>query len=319
MAASSLSPGSRPLSIAALDAAITEAIGKPPRRDRLARDDRVFRWIIRRATREGDHFRTTYAEAAKGAGYEVGHLTCRAARRQAKQRRVSTIRRALESLQAAGLIDFRGVKKENGQWRCLEVRVRDAARGTPPCGRSRRSPRRRPGCRVSFSSQNGYSPAVEPPVLEAKKRVPARAHARAGTKPGKPQARRTRGSTRYEPRGDDWPLDGFELRHQEAVELCDAFEAAFGRPARFSFARHREQLERILARFDRFTGFAGGGGAGLEEATAIIRAVGEEARWNVKAAAKINSLAYFLPILDEASKDRRRWWKRHQAPRLAEP
>jgi hypothetical protein len=107
-------------------------------------------------------------------------------------------------------------------------------------------------------------------------------------------------------------LDGFEVRHQQLVEICDVFEAAFDRPARFSFARHAERLERILARFDRFSL---GRDVGLSEATAIVKAVGEEARWNLKAAAKINSLAYFLPILDEASKDRRRWWKRHQAPR----
>jgi hypothetical protein len=305
----------RPLSLAALDAAITETTGKPPRRDRLARDDRVFRWVIRRAEREGDCFRTTYAEAAKGAGYDVEALTCRAARQRAKQRRVSTIRRALDSLQAAGLIDFRGAKKENGQWRCLEIRVRSAARGTPPCGRSARSPRRRPGWRVSFSGKSGYSPAVEPAVLEDQKRVPARARA---PKPGaaKPQARRTRGRGRYEPRGDDWPLEPFEVRHQEAVELCDAFEAAFDRPARFSFARHLAYLERIFARFDRYTGLSAGHtrGAGLAEAMAIIADIGEEARWNVGRAAKINSLAYFLPILDEASKGRRRWWKRSAKP-----
>jgi hypothetical protein len=111
-------------------------------------------------------------------------------------------------------------------------------------------------------------------------------------------------------------LDGFELRHQEAVELCDAFEAAFDRPARFSFTRHGERLERILARFDRFSSFATRRGAGLSEAKAIIAAVGEDARWNVREAAKVNSLAYFLPILDEASKDRRRWWKRHRGPEV---
>lgn len=302
-----------PLSLAALDAAITAAIGKPPRRDRLARDDRVYRWIIRRAEREGDHFRTTYAEAAKGAGYDVEALTCRAARKRAKQRRVSTIRRALESLHEAGLIDFRGVVKENGQWRCLEVRLREEGRGTPPCGRSRRGARRRPGGRVSFSSQSGYSPAVEPSVLTAERRVPARAHAQEGRN-RQQQARRTRVTNRCEPRGDDWPLEPFEVSHQELVELCDVFEASFGRPARFSFARHGAVLSRILARFDRFTGFGWQSGVGRREAAAIIAAVGEDARWNVKGAAKIGSLAYFLPILDEASKDRRRWWKRRHGP-----
>jgi hypothetical protein len=113
-------------------------------------------------------------------------------------------------------------------------------------------------------------------------------------------------------------LEPFEVRHQEVVELCDVFEAAFGRPARFSFARHAEQLERVLARFDRFTGPCGRRGAGVEEAAAIIRAVGEDARWNVAAAAKVGSMAYFLPILDEASKGRRRWWKANHKPQREE-
>jgi hypothetical protein len=312
----------RPLSLAALDAAISETIGKSVRADRLARDDRVYRWIIRRAEREGDWFRTTYAEAAKGAGYDVDPLTCRAARKRAKQRRVSTIRRALASLQAAGVIDFRGVLKTNGQWRCLEIRIREGGRGTAPCGRSRRSPRRRPGCRVSFSPQfaqkSGYSPAVEPSVLTAEKRVPSPACARGGPN-RQQQAPRTRVTNRSELRGDDWPLSAFELRQQQLVELCDVFEASFARPARFSFTGNGERLSRILARFDRFSGRGWQSGAGRREAAAIIAAVGEDARWNVKAAEKIGSLAYFLPILDEASKDRRRWWKRHVAPLWDQP
>ena len=110
----------RPLSLAALDAAISETIGRPVRADRLARDDRVFRWVVRRVIVEGSlRFRTTYAEAAAGAGYPVPRLTCRANRREARQLRVSTVYRALCSLQAAGLVRFRGLKRANGQWRCL--------------------------------------------------------------------------------------------------------------------------------------------------------------------------------------------------------
>ncbi len=139
----------RPLSIAALDAAISETIGKPVRADRLARDDRVYRWIVRRAIAAGSRrFNTTYAEAAAGAGYEVPRLNCRANRRQARAQRVSTVYRALRSLQAAGIVRFHGVRRENGQWRCLSVGLTPAGFGPlAPFGRSAPRPaplRRRP-------------------------------------------------------------------------------------------------------------------------------------------------------------------------------
>jgi hypothetical protein len=105
----------------------------------------------------------------------------------------------------------------------------------------------------------------------------------------------------------------FEVSQQELVELCDVFEAAFDRPARFSFASHAERLTRILARFDRFTGSAGTARAGFAEAAAIIRASAEQARWDPRGD-RVGSLAFFLPILDEASKDRRRHWRLHHAP-----
>ena len=348
-------PSRRPLSLAALDAAISESIGHPVRRDRLERDDRVFRWIIRRAEREGDCFRTTYAEAALGSGYDVDRLVDRAARKAAKRRRVSTIRRALESLAGAALIEYSGVQKENGQWRCLEVRVRRYARGTPPCGRSTRVRRRSsvPDARrahhrgqaptrartsvhrIFFSGQSGYSPAVGPADQTTTKRGPMRARAWAPDRDGAPGAHpapRIRGSRwrkSVERRGDDWPIELFERRHQELVELCDLFEAAFERPARFSFRRHGEQLTRILARFDRFAGLGENSpGTGFREAARIIEADGEEARGHSRGLvvsgfdnrrgrprySEIATLAYFIPVLDEMSKDRRRHWKRHKNP-----
>lgn len=316
-----------PLSLEALDAAISHAIGKPVRRDRLARDDRVYRWVIRRVAREGSTFRTTYAEAARGAGYDVAPLKTRAARRRAKERRVSTIRRALGSLQEAGLLEFRGCLKENGQWRCLEIRLDPSARGRAPHGRSGRRPQRRPGHRVSFLSQSGYSPAELPAGDKTQKRVPSRARAREGSNaPAK--ARRTRGSPRSQRRtlrlGEDWPLDSFELRDQALVELCDVFEASFGRPAHFSFRQHGERLRRVLARFDRFTGRAGASersdgrpGPGLREAKTLVQELAREAKAGVPSAKRINSLAWFVPVLDQASKERRRWWKAHYGPRWA--
>jgi hypothetical protein len=309
--------GEKPLSLAALDAAISESIGKPVRADRLARDDRVFRWAVRRAISTGARqFNTTYAEAAAGAGYEVPRLTSRANRKEARQRRVSTIYRALCSLREAGLLRFESAQL-NGKDICLRIVLEPAAFGAPPCGRSPRAPRRHPGHRVSFSSRSGSPPAVPPPGETAKKRVPVRAHASQGSD-APAQARRTKVSSRYEPRRDDWPLDGLEIGHQEAVELCDTFEAAFNRPARFSLRRHGERLERILARFDRFSGKAGWrAGAGVAAAKAIIEDLGNDARWGAGPGAKIGSLAYFLPILDEASKAQRRFHKRVVAPRWA--
>src|SRR5262249_27340805 len=158
-----------------------------------------------------------------------------------------------------------------------------------------------------------------PPSGEtAQKRVPARARAGEGSDAAE-QARRTRVRRELrrqgERRGDDWPIDVYELEDQAIVELCDVFEAAFGRPARFSFARTGPTLRRLLERFDRY------GGPGLRTPDAgaawlrtLIRETGAEARAGVGSARKINSLAWFLPVLDEASKDKRRWWKRWRSP-----
>jgi len=356
-----LAGADKPLSLQALDAAISESIGGPVRRDRLERDDRVFRWIVRRAEREGDCFRTTYAEAAKGAGYDVDPLVDRAARKAAKRRRVSTIRRAFDSLAGAALIEVSGIQKENGQWRCLEIRVRRYARGTPPCGVSQRvrrvstarrvapagtrrsMPNARPARargqvpsraresvhRIFFSGRSGYSPAVGPTDQTATQRGPTRARARAPVReraPGARSASRIRGSNLrrlLERRGDDWPVELFELRHPQLVELVDAFEAAFDRPARFSFEDYAEKTDRSLRRFDRFAGRGAlNEGTGVREITRVIEALGAEQLGSRDGRianpngtrTEIVSLAYFVPILDEMSKDRRRHWKRHQDP-----
>ena len=177
----------RPLSLAAIDAAITETIGRPVRADRLARDDRVYRWICRRAIGEGSlRFHTTYAEAAAGAGYSVPRLNCRKNRRRARSQRVSTVYRALCSLQSAGLVRFHGVKRSNGQWRCLSVGLTPAGYGLAGAyGRSRRGPKRGPGGRISFSGQSGTSPPVataknRPRGRVERPRTRARAPARRG-------------------------------------------------------------------------------------------------------------------------------------------
>lgn len=135
-----------------------------------------------------------------------------------------------------------------------------------------------------------------------------------------------------EGRGDDWPIQLFELRDQQLVELCDVFEAAFERPARFSFRRHGDRLNRILDRFDRFAGRGENSrGTGFREAVRLIEATGHEAvregptrrgvvvsgfdgRRGRERYSEIATLAYFIPVLDEMSKDRRRHWRRYRDP-----
>lgn len=321
----------RPLSLAALDAAISETIGKPVRRDRLARDDRLYRWVVRRAIAEGSlRFRTTYAEAAAGAGYRVPRLNSRPNRRRAREQRQSTVYRALSSLEAAGLVRFHGVKRANGQWRCLSVGLTPAAFGPrPPFGRSRRAPRRRPDGRISFSRRNGSSP----PVATAKNRsrgVDVRARAR-GRPPEAGEeavsaflaaalASRQTPADPSAPR--PWPKERFDLRRERSVILVEAFERAFGIPAQFSYERHGPELERILDRFDRFTGPVGDrygytadgrrrrAGAGLRHAVALVEQRGRLYRTGNQRLQRVRSLAYFLPKLDQQSKRRRREWRK---------
>jgi hypothetical protein len=319
---------SRPLSIAALDAAISETIGKPVRADRLARDDRVYRWICRRAIAEGSlRFNTTYAEAASGAGYPVPRLNCRANRREAREHRVSTVYRALCSLQGAGLVRFHGVKRTNGQWRCLSVGLTPAGYGQARAfGRSRRGPRRRPGHRISFSHRSGTSP----PVATAKngpRVVSVGAHARAGPETaarGKGGAFLAAVLAPVEAQRDPsyrrpWPNERFDLLDTEAVELVELFEDAFGLPARFSYERHGPILRRILERFDRYSGPAGAGRrAGFKHAAALIKRQGALFRAGNVNVRHIKSLPYFLPRFDQDSKRRRREWKRTYGPIWAE-
>lgn len=323
----------RPLSLAALDAAISETIGKPVRADRLARDDRVFRWVVRRAIAEGSlRFRTTYAEAAAGAGYAVPRLNCRANCREARQLRVSTVYRALSSLQAAGLVRFHGVKREDGRWRCLSVGLTPAAIGPhAPFGRSRRRPTRCPGGRISFLRRSGTSPSVAT-AKDRPKGVGPSAHARKG-----PPEAVTEGGGAFlaaaasplerqpgprEPR--PFPHEHFDLRVDERIVLLvELFEAEFGIPARWSYRdkRRQEQLVRALDRFDRFTGPHGDRwgwsadgrrrrpGAGLRHAEAVIRRWGHNRRLGNRGAGKVRSFAYFVPKLVQESKKRRRTWR----------
>lgn len=311
------------------------------RRDRLARDDRVYRWICRRAIAEGSFtFNTTYAEAAAGARYSVPRLNTRANRRQARHVRVSTVYRALSSLAAAHLITFEGKKRENGQWRCLTITLLPAGRGTAPAGRSQRRPKRCPGGRVRFLSQSGTSPAVVLSDKLLKKRQPARGRARAGpilgdgnvrelaeaTIAGKLGRETIRALIRASldqadggPTPTPWPNERFDVHHQELVDVAEAFEATFGRPARFSFARnerHGAELARILRRIDRYSGTGWRRGAGVKLLCGWFREIAAQKPYNPFP--DVQSLAYFLPIFDELSKEIRRRWKLVEAPKWGE-
>lgn len=317
----------RPLSLAALDAAISETIGKPVRADRLARDDRVYRWVCRRAIAEGQlRFNTTYAEAAAGSGYPVPRLNCRPNRLRAREQRVSTVYRALCSLQAAGLVRFRGVKRENGQWRCLSIRLTPAAYGPcAPFGRSRRVPTRRPGRRIRFLRRNGTSPEVA-----TAKTPPESVDVRACAREGPPNSGGEGGGAflaaalapaeaQLDPSAArPWPNERWDVRDERAVLLVEAFERHFGIPAKFSYRDHGPELARILDRFDRYSGFAGDRfgydaagrrrkpGAGLAAALELIRRRGALYRTGNRRLQKVRSLAYFLPVLDQMSKTVRR-------------
>lgn len=327
----------RPISLAALDAAIAETTGRPPRRDRLERDDRVFRWVCRRAIAEGSlRFNTTYAEAAAGAGYAVPRLNCRGNRRRAREQRASTVWRALSSLQAAGLVRFHGVKRTDGRWRCLSVALTPAAYAIAPAfGRSRRGPKRCPGGRISFTRRSGTSPAVAT-AKNGSEDVSLRARARDHPPEGAGEEgggflESALAAHRAPPRPSGprpWPHEHFDLRVDERIViLVELFEAEFGIPARWSYRDHdrNRQLLRILERFDRHTGADGDRwgwradgrrrrpGAGLRHACGLIARWGRLRRAGNLRAAKPQSLAYFLPKLEQQSKKRRRTWRARYA------
>jgi hypothetical protein len=93
--------------------------------------------------------------------------------------------------------------------------------------------------------------------------------------------------------------------------LLQRFSELFGDP-RFSHRRWGKRLDRALARLDRYADFgAGRVGAGLEVALGLIETEAEEVRWRRRK--RPASLAYFIPVLEEMSKD----WRRKQAPRSA--
>ena len=113
----------RPLSLETVKEALEADIGKTVRRDRLERDDRAYRWCIRKAFAEGNPFKASISQAARGMGYPSNGDPD-----DDFVRWNSSVHRALNSLQSAGLIQWGGVKRPDGRWHCIEVRVLDNQR-----------------------------------------------------------------------------------------------------------------------------------------------------------------------------------------------
>jgi hypothetical protein len=108
----------RPIALEGVHEALQRTTNRTIRRDRLERDDRAYRWCIRKAFAEGNPFRSSIAQAARGMGYETSGDS-----EEDFVRWNSTVHRALNSLEVAGLITWGGVKRENGAWSCIEVKV----------------------------------------------------------------------------------------------------------------------------------------------------------------------------------------------------
>jgi hypothetical protein len=96
--------------------------------------------------------------------------------------------------------------------------------------------------------------------------------------------------------------------------LLRRFAELFG-PPRFSHRRWGQRLDRALARLDRYADRGRGRrGAGLDFALGLVEGHAEAMRWE-KRLSPPGSLAYFVPLLEEVSKD----WRRTQAHRRSEP
>lgn len=118
-----------------------------------------------------------------------------------------------------------------------------------------------------------------------------------------------------------WPRERWEARLPEVVALVELFEDFHeDGDAAFSFRNHAEDLVRILDRFDRFSWAApypvfnrrerGEGGCGYHHAWRLITSWGRRYRAGQPAARRVRSLAYFLPRLDQESKQWRRYARR---------
>ena len=316
----------RPLTLAAVTEALQALSHRAVRRDRLERDDRAYRWIVRKSKVEGRTFRSTYAQAAAGMGYETT-----GDRKEDLNRFGNNVYRALNSLEDAGLISWRGVKRANGQWWCIEITVLDNPRlrtiimaKNPPGGRRRghNVPARRPLTAAARRRPwRAASSAARIFFRSFEMSYPLRGvHSRSGSEllgggsrsrdPGMELSPSSKTDARQRP--GEQPAGEAAVESAISAEraaLLARFEAHFGEP-RFSHRRWGERLDRALARLDRYADFgAGRDGAGLEIALELVDGI---ARWR-RGAPRPASLAYFIPLLEEISKD----WRRKSASRTA--
>ena len=117
-----------PLSLEEVAEALQAIKPRTLRRDCLESRDRAYRWCVRKVFGEGDRtFRTSITQAAAGMGYRVS-----GDREDDERRCGQSVRRCLNDLQEAGLLQWGGVKRPDGRWRCIEIRMLDANRSTSP-------------------------------------------------------------------------------------------------------------------------------------------------------------------------------------------
>lgn len=301
----------RILSLTELDGRLADELGKPPRRDRLERADRGYRWVVRKMMVEGPTFDTSYAQIAAGLGYSVS-----GDRKRDFRRFHSRVERTLGDLALLGLIRWGGVKRPNGAWRCLRITVLDpdddkdgersitAAKCQP--GRRRRGtrhPRRVPVRQAARNAGEVHRPY----------RAPAQARRIFfGPEVGSPLEGSPTGNRERGLRAREGP--GSELSpwiRQVRERVAERFRSLFGEP-RLS-ATWAVRLARALRRLDRYADFgAGRSGAGAELLEQLLEARHEELAYGGftelgEPLARPRSLAYFAPEADEISKD----WRRH--------
>lgn len=108
----------RPVDLDGVAEALQATRDKTLRRDCLESRDRAYRWCARKAFAEGRTFRATITQAAAGLGHPVS-----GDKHQDYDAFGKSVRRCLNDLQAAGLIQWGGIKWPNGQWRCIEVHM----------------------------------------------------------------------------------------------------------------------------------------------------------------------------------------------------
>src|SRR3954452_22810575 len=93
----------RPVNLQELAEALQATRPRTLRRDCLESRDRAYRWCVRKAIAEGNTFRSTLRQAAAGLGHPMTGNKERDFQSFAK-----SVRRCLDDLQAAGLIQCWG-------------------------------------------------------------------------------------------------------------------------------------------------------------------------------------------------------------------